>query len=94
MVVCKVSRLPSGIHVLTILTKYQTYPHIPVRPKDITIDVYRFVYASVSGNGGSIEPPQNNGYNPECIMKMQAGMWVSDMSKSSSNHIEFWNLVK
>ena len=94
MVVCTVRRFSSGIHALTILTKSHTPPIRPVSTNEITTYFYGFVDASESGYGISLQLNQNHGSNLECLMRIQAGLWGSDMSKSPSNHREFSNLVK
>ena len=94
MVLRPVRRFSSDIHVLTILTKSQNPPFIPMRPKDIATALYVFVDESGSEYGRLLQTPQNNGSNPKCIMWIWEGLWERNTSRSSSNNREFWNLVK
>ena len=63
----------SEIHVLTILTKYKTPPLRPSHPKDISMAWFLFLDAYESDYGRSIQMNQTKGYNPECLIQIQAG---------------------
>ena len=65
-----------------------------MHPKDIEKALYVFLDAEISGYGISFQLPQNKVYNPDCLMQLQAGLLGINISKSSSNHREFWKLFK
>ena len=94
MVFCPVSRFYSEIQTLTILTKYHISSLRPVHPNYITISLYGLVDSAGLYYGISLKPPQHMGFNTEHLMQTRADLWGSKMSKYSSNHGEFMNLVK
>ena len=84
----------NDIRALTILTKYHTPPLIPVHPNHILTYLCVVMGAEESGYCISLRLPQNKESNTEFLVRIRAGLWVSDVSKSSLNYIEFQNLVK
>ena len=91
MIVHPGSRLSSDIHALTILKN--TIPLFLDLCTQIVLQtaLYGFVDAAGSGYGRSLQLHQNNGFITECLMKIGAVLWESDMKKSSKNLREFLN---
>ena len=74
MLVRPLSIFTSDIHTLALLTKSQTPPLRYVCPKYMATALYRFLDSSGSGNGSSLQIPQNIGSNLECLMQIRSGL--------------------
>lgn len=90
-----VAQLRGDIEALEVLTKGDTPPERPVRPKAIATAGYGFVDAAGAGYGSSIQAPfRRFQQQHQRGIHIHFGLWSRDLDSASSNHKELLNLVE